>query len=62
MTFEFDYDTESEEIHITFDNCITMRAFQQNGKIVYVNFSNVDDEDIEELLKNFCVATFNMFT
>ena len=62
MTFEFNYDIESEEIHITFDNCVTVRAFQKSGKVVFVNFSNIDDEDIEELLKNLCIATFDMLT
>jgi hypothetical protein len=62
MTFEFNYDPESEEVHITVDNSITCRAFQQNGKIVFVNFSNIDDEDMEGLLKNLCKETFHMFT
>jgi hypothetical protein len=62
MNFEFSYDPESEEIHITFDNCVTMRATQENGKILYTNFEKVDDEDIEKLLKTLCVETFRVLT
>lgn len=62
MNFEFNYDPESEEIHIIFDNCISLRAVQENGKIVYTNFNRIDDEDIEKLLKTLCVQTFMVLT
>jgi hypothetical protein len=62
MTFDFNYDPESEEIHITYDNCVTIRAYQERGKIVYVNFNKVDDEDIIKLLKNLCQQTFDILT
>jgi hypothetical protein len=62
MNFDFNYDPESEEIGITFDNSVTLRAYQQNGKIIFVNFDRIDDADVEDLLKNLCKATFDMLT
>ncbi len=62
MTFEFNYDPESEEIHITFDNQLTMRAYQEYGNIVFSGFERVEDEDIEDLLKSLCKKTFSVLT
>jgi hypothetical protein len=62
MNFEFNYDPESEEISITYDNSITLRAYQQSGKIIFVNFDRVDDPDIEDLLKNVCKNTYSLLT
>ena len=62
MNFEFNYDPESEEICIIYDNYATLRAYQDNGRMKYQNFHHVDDEDIEDLLKNLCKQTFDMLT
>jgi hypothetical protein len=62
MTFEFNYDPESEEISIIYDNYASLKAYVDNGKIRYFNFAAIEDEDIENLLKNLCKHTFDVLT
>jgi len=62
MTFEFNYDPESEEISIIYDNYASLKADKDGGKIRYFNFEKVEDEDIEILLKGLCKQTFEILT
>jgi hypothetical protein len=62
MTFEFNYDPESEEISIIYDNYAPLKVYQDNGKLRYLNFEKIEDEDIENLLKNLCKNTFDVLT
>lgn len=62
MTFEFNYDAESEEISIIYDNYAPLKSYIDNGKIHFLGFEKIEDEDIENLLKNLCKHTFNVLT
>jgi hypothetical protein len=62
MTFDFTYDTETEEIHIIYDNYLVLKAAIENSGVVFQNFDRIDDEGIEAILKNLCRQTFNLFT
>jgi hypothetical protein len=62
MTFEFTYDTESEEIHIVYDNFVVLKASQENNKYAFHNFEKIEDEEVETVLKNLCKQTFSIFT
>jgi hypothetical protein len=62
MTFEFTYDTESEEIHIVYDNFVVLKASQENNKYTFHNFEKIEDEEVEAVLKNLCKQTFSIFT
>ena len=54
MTFEFEYDEETEQITITYDSSLVLKASFNEGKPVFKNFSKIDDEEIENLLKKLC--------
>jgi len=62
MTFEFTYDTETEEIHIIYDNSVALKASQENGYCTFYNFEKIDDEEIENVLKKLCVQAYSIFT
>jgi hypothetical protein len=62
MTFEFNYDPESEEISIIYDNYAPLKAYVDNGKLRFFHFEKIEDEDIENLLKNLCKHTFDVLT
>lgn len=54
MTFEFEYDVESEQITIIYDSSCTLKVSFGDGKPIFKNFDKIDDEEIENLLKKFC--------
>jgi hypothetical protein len=62
MNFDFTYDGETEEINIIYDNQLALKAFMENNRCVFQNFSKIEDENVEALLKNLCKQTFHIFT
>lgn len=54
MTFEFDYNTETEQITIVYDGSFVLNARFDNEKPVFKNFDKIQDEEIEHILKNLC--------
>jgi hypothetical protein len=62
MTFEFNYDTETEEIHIIYENYVALKATQEDGYCAFYNFEKIEDAEVEAILKKLCVQAFNIFT
>jgi hypothetical protein len=54
MTFEFEYDAGVEEITIIYDSSTVLKVSFDEGRAVFKNFSKIQDEEIEALLKKFC--------
>lgn len=54
MTFEFEYNSEIEQITIIYDSATVLKVSFDEGRPVYKNFSKIEDEEIENLLKKFC--------
>jgi hypothetical protein len=60
MTFEFDYNTDTDRITITYDGTHVLSADYDGEKVTFKNFDRVDDEGMETVLKNLCRATYNV--
>ena len=60
MTFEFDYNTDTEEITIVYDGTYVLKASFDGDRIVFKNFEKIGDDDIEQLLKSFCRSAVNV--
>ena len=60
MTFEFEYDPEVEQITIIYDSSTVLKVSFDDGKPVYKNFSKIQDEEIEALLKKFCKDVYTL--
>jgi hypothetical protein len=54
MTFEFDYNTETEQITIVYDGSFVLNAQFDSEKPVFKNFDKIQDEEIEHILKSLC--------
>lgn len=59
MTFEFDYNTDTEQITIVYDGSSVLKASYDADKFVFSNFDKIGDDEMEVLLKNFCKAVLN---
>lgn len=60
MTFEFDYNTDTEQITIVYDGVFVLKAEFDGEKVSFKNFSKLQDEEVEALLKNLCRSAFNL--
>ena len=59
MTFEFDYNTDTEQITIVYDGSSVLKASYDADKFVFSNFDKIGDDEMEVLLKSFCKAVLN---
>ena len=59
MRFEFDYDIEIDQITIVYDGAFTLTASYDGSQVSFKNFDRLDDEDLENILKNLCRSAFN---
>jgi len=60
MTFEFDYDQNTDQITIVYDGSYVLKADFDGERISFKNFDKLQDEEIENILKNLCRATYNL--
>ena len=60
MTFEFDYDQDTDQITIIYDGSFVLKADFDGERPIFKNFDKVKDEEIELILKNLCRAAFNV--
>ena len=60
MTFEFDYNTDTDEITIVYDGTCVLKSSYDGEKIKFKNFEKLKDEEVELLLKNLCRATYDV--
>jgi hypothetical protein len=60
MIFEFDYNTDAEQITIVYEGSCVLIASFDGEKLVFKNFDRVNDDDIENMLKNLCKAAFEV--
>jgi hypothetical protein len=59
MRFEFDYDIEIDQITIVYDGAFTLTASYDGSQVSFKNFDRLDDEDLENILKNLCRSAFS---
>ena len=59
MSFEFDYDIETDQITIIYDGAFTLYAGYDGTDITFTNFDRLDDELVELALKNLCKSMFH---
>jgi hypothetical protein len=59
MTFEFEYDTETDQITIVYDGSCVLKVDFDDSRPVFRNFEKVGDEEIENILKNLCRSAHN---
>jgi hypothetical protein len=59
MRFEFDYDIEIDQITIVYDGAFTLTASYDGSQVSFKNFDRLDDEDLENILKNLCKSAFS---
>ena len=60
MTFEFDYNTDTDQITIVYDGSCVLKVDFDGERPIFHNFDRVDDEDMEHLLKNLCRAAYDV--
>jgi len=60
MTFEFDYNTDTDEITIVYDGTCVLKVSYDGERTTFRNFEKLKDEEIELLLKNLCRATYDV--
>jgi len=60
MTFEFDYNLDTDEISIVYEGSFVLKAEFDGERPTFRNFEKVKDEEIEAMLKNLCRAAFNV--
>lgn len=59
MRFEFDYDIEIDQITIVYDGAFTLTASYDGSQVSFKNFDRLDDEELENILKNLCRSAFS---
>jgi hypothetical protein len=59
MTFEFEYDTETDQITIVYDGSCILKVDFDDERPVFRNFDKIGDEEIENVLKSLCRAAHN---
>jgi len=60
MTFEFDYNTDTDEITIFYDGSFVVSAEYDGEVVTFHNFSKIEDEAIAKLLKSFCREVYKV--
>jgi len=60
MTFEFDYNLDTDEISIVYEGSFVLKAEFDGERPVFRNFEKIKDEDVENMLKNLCRTAFNV--
>jgi len=60
MTFEFDYDTATDQITIVYDSAFVLTVEFDGEKPKFKNFDKIDDEDIENMLRNLCRNAYSV--
>ena len=60
MTFEFDYNIETDQITIVYDGTYVLKADFDGERVSFKNFDKVQDDGVENMLKNLCRATYNV--
>lgn len=59
MTFEFDYNTDTDRITIVYDGSCVVTADYDGERVIFHHFDKIDDENVEKILKNLCKDFFN---
>ena len=54
MRFEFDYDLDTDQITIVYDNVCVLKVDFDDERPVFRNFDKLPDDETEQLLKKFC--------
>jgi len=60
MTFEFDYDPDTDQITIVYDGSCVLKVDFDGERPIFRNFDKVQDEEIENMLRNLCKAAYNV--
>jgi hypothetical protein len=60
MRFEFDYDTDTDQITIVYDGVFVLKVDFDGERPIYRNFDKLQDEEIEAVLKNLCKAAYGV--
>ena len=60
MTFEFDYNTDADEITIVYDGTCVLKAYFDGDRVTFKNFEKLKDDDLELMLKNLCRSAFDV--
>ena len=60
MTFEFDYNANTEQITIFYDGSVVVKAEFDGECVSFKGFDKIDDEAVESMLKNLCKEAFNI--
>ena len=60
MTFEFDYNTDTDEITIVYDGSCVLKAEFDGERTSFKHFEKVGEDDIEKILKDLCRSTFHV--
>jgi hypothetical protein len=62
MTFEFNYNTDTEEITIVYDGSYVLKASFDGDRVSFKHFEKIKDDEVETLLKNLCRSAFDVLT
>jgi len=60
MTFEFDYNTDTDEITIVYDGACVLKSMFDGERVVFKNFEKLKDDEIEGMLKRLCREAFDV--
>jgi hypothetical protein len=60
MTFEFDYNTDTDEITIVYDGSCVLKSTFDGERVAYKNFERLKDEEVEGMLKRLCREAFDV--
>lgn len=60
MTFDFDYDTETDQITIVYDGSFVLKVDFDGECPIFRNFEKIGDEDLENILKSLCRSAYNV--
>jgi predicted phosphoribosyltransferase len=60
MTFEFDYNTDTDQITIVYDGACVLSSDFDGEKATFRNFEKIGDDEVESMLKNLCRAAYNV--
>ena len=58
MTFEFDYNMDTDQIKIVYDGAWVLTAEFDGETVCYHNFDKIEDDTFAKILKNLCKETF----
>jgi hypothetical protein len=60
MTFEFEYNTDTDQITIVYDGSCVLKVDFDGERPIFRNFNKIQDEEIELMLKNLCRNAYNV--